>query len=98
MWIDHPFCPLVASLKPPRLFAAFVSQRLRIGQAPVPEFRAHQRLVTGLHRISLRTEQPAGPICKVSDELIPSLPAVRNGGIEVVVCNVGLQMKTRGKW
>ena len=43
--VHHALAPIVPGLEPPRLMPVLVAQVVRMGQAPIAEFGAHQRLV-----------------------------------------------------
>ena len=95
MGIHDALAPVVPGLEPPGLLAVAVPQILRIGQAPVAEFRAHERLAPGDHRVAVGRVEPGGARRELVHEPVPVFAMVRDGGVEVVVGDVRFHMEAR---
>ncbi len=93
--VHHALAPVVTRLEPPRLFAALVAQVLRIGQAPIAEFRAHERLVAGDDRVAEGRVEPRGAGREFVDELVPFVAMVGNCRVEMIIRDVRLDVKAR---
>ena len=78
--VHDALAPIVARLEPPGLLPRGIAQVLRVGQAPVAEFRALQRFATGDHRVAVGGVEPGGTVRELVHERVPIGAMVREGG------------------
>jgi hypothetical protein len=93
--VHDALAPIVAGLEPPGLLAILLAQVLRIGQAPIAELRAHERLAAGDDRVAMGGVEPGRAVRELVHELVPIRPVIREGGVEVVIRDVGLHVEAR---